>query len=336
MANLPTVVVSGESLRVPHLERTLRDLGFPGPRDAGADDRADVAVISPVDTSDIPAAVRRSLTDRARRAIVVAEPADAASLVASVSAGADGWVPPSIAPTALARTICGIHDGESGFSRIDTVVLIAALRAGGGDLLAPAGLTQRERQIHQALQGGRPTREIADELTLSEATIRWHAARIAKKLQGTTGPGSAGQESGGKGSVGHASTGHECTGQSSLGDVQTAPVPPLASSVRSGSDGVPSMDERWSARVAPDSRTMPRLIADASRARRVAELGRAELRVVELVAHGLNNREIAEQLFLSRHTIESHLKRVYAKLHIRSRVELTRMLLSEQDPKLAS
>jgi len=57
-------------------------------------------------------------------------------------------------------------------------------------------------------------------------------------------------------------------------------------------------------------------------------LGRAEMRVVTLVADGLNNREIAEHLFLSRHTIESHLKRVYAKLHIRSRVDLTRLLLN--------
>ena len=58
--------------------------------------------------------------------------------------------------------------------------------------------------------------------------------------------------------------------------------------------------------------------------------------VQALVRAKVTAREIAEQLFLSRHTIESHLKRVYAKLHIRSRVELTRLLLSAKDPKLAS
>ena len=48
----------------------------------------------------------------------------------------------------------------------------------------------------------------------------------------------------------------------------------------------------------------------------------AERRVSELVAAGLSNPAIAEQLHVSRHTVESHLKHVFAKLGIRTRVEL--------------
>ena len=48
----------------------------------------------------------------------------------------------------------------------------------------------------------------------------------------------------------------------------------------------------------------------------------AERRVVEQVAQGLSNPAIAERLYLSRYTVESHLKHVFAKLAIRSRVEL--------------
>jgi DNA-binding CsgD family transcriptional regulator len=48
----------------------------------------------------------------------------------------------------------------------------------------------------------------------------------------------------------------------------------------------------------------------------------AELRVVELVASGLTNPQVAEHLFISRHTVVSHLKHVYAKLGLSSRVEL--------------
>ncbi len=48
----------------------------------------------------------------------------------------------------------------------------------------------------------------------------------------------------------------------------------------------------------------------------------AERRVVEQVAKGLSNPAIAERLYLSRYTVESHLKHVFAKLAIRSRVEL--------------
>jgi pimeloyl-ACP methyl ester carboxylesterase/DNA-binding CsgD family transcriptional regulator len=47
----------------------------------------------------------------------------------------------------------------------------------------------------------------------------------------------------------------------------------------------------------------------------------AELRVAECVAQGMTNPAIAEALHLSRHTVESHLKRVYHKLGV-TRVQL--------------
>jgi DNA-binding CsgD family transcriptional regulator len=49
----------------------------------------------------------------------------------------------------------------------------------------------------------------------------------------------------------------------------------------------------------------------------------AELRVVTRVARAMTNRDIAEELRLSRHTVDAHLKHVYRKLDIHSRVELT-------------
>jgi DNA-binding CsgD family transcriptional regulator len=47
--------------------------------------------------------------------------------------------------------------------------------------------------------------------------------------------------------------------------------------------------------------------------------------VAQLVAQGLTNREVAEQLFVSPHTVSTHLRRVFSKLDIKSRVELTRL-----------
>lgn len=44
-----------------------------------------------------------------------------------------------------------------------------------------------------------------------------------------------------------------------------------------------------------------------------------EAQILRLVADGLSNREIAEQLFLSRYTVESHVKRIYRKLAVSSR-----------------
>lgn len=47
-----------------------------------------------------------------------------------------------------------------------------------------------------------------------------------------------------------------------------------------------------------------------------------EGRVAELVAAGSTNREVADALFISVHTVEANLKRIYRKLGIRSRTEL--------------
>jgi DNA-binding NarL/FixJ family response regulator len=49
-----------------------------------------------------------------------------------------------------------------------------------------------------------------------------------------------------------------------------------------------------------------------------------EREIADLVAAGRTNREVAEQLVLSPKTIEAHLRNIYAKLGVRSRVELAR------------
>lgn len=54
----------------------------------------------------------------------------------------------------------------------------------------------------------------------------------------------------------------------------------------------------------------------------------SELRVVRLVAQGLTNRETASRLFLSPHTVDSHLRHSFTKLGVNSRVELTRQVLA--------
>jgi DNA-binding CsgD family transcriptional regulator len=51
----------------------------------------------------------------------------------------------------------------------------------------------------------------------------------------------------------------------------------------------------------------------------------SELAVARLVAQGLTNREVAERLFVSPHTVSSHLRSVFAKLDINSRLALARI-----------
>jgi DNA-binding CsgD family transcriptional regulator len=56
----------------------------------------------------------------------------------------------------------------------------------------------------------------------------------------------------------------------------------------------------------------------------------SERAVAEQVALGLTNREAAARLYLSPHTIDFHLRQLFRKLDIRSRVELTRLLLTQE------
>ena len=52
----------------------------------------------------------------------------------------------------------------------------------------------------------------------------------------------------------------------------------------------------------------------------------AELTVVTLIAQGVTNRDVAEQLHLSLHTVKTHVHNAFAKLGINSRAQLTQLM----------
>jgi len=58
-----------------------------------------------------------------------------------------------------------------------------------------------------------------------------------------------------------------------------------------------------------------------------------ELQIAQMAASGLSNREIGDRLFLSHRTVGAHLYRVFPKLGIASRSELSAALES-LDPAL--
>jgi DNA-binding CsgD family transcriptional regulator len=60
-----------------------------------------------------------------------------------------------------------------------------------------------------------------------------------------------------------------------------------------------------------------------------------ERRVTDLVVQGLSNRQVANRVFLSTHTVAFHLRHIFWKLGITSRVQLAR-IAAEQDTEDAS
>ena len=54
--------------------------------------------------------------------------------------------------------------------------------------------------------------------------------------------------------------------------------------------------------------------------------------MVNLIAQGVTNRDVATQLHLSLHTVKTHVRNAFAKLGINSRSQLTRFMRGSDCP----
>jgi DNA-binding CsgD family transcriptional regulator len=63
-----------------------------------------------------------------------------------------------------------------------------------------------------------------------------------------------------------------------------------------------------------------------------SQLTPTERQVADLVGQGMTNRDVAAAMFMSEHTVRANLKRIYAKLGIRSRTELAARLRDDVKP----
>jgi DNA-binding NarL/FixJ family response regulator len=59
-------------------------------------------------------------------------------------------------------------------------------------------------------------------------------------------------------------------------------------------------------------------------------LSRREREVLDLLAHGCSNKDIADKLSISIETVTWHLRHIYGKLHVRSRTQAALVFLSRQ------
>ena len=78
------------------------------------------------------------------------------------------------------------------------------------------------------------------------------------------------------------------------------------------------------------------LVACGARPRRLVRTGvdaltASELRVARLAAGGASNREIAQALYVSRKTVETHLGAIYRKLDVSARERLGDLLAAADE-----
>ena len=70
--------------------------------------------------------------------------------------------------------------------------------------------------------------------------------------------------------------------------------------------------------------TSPAFVRDAARVQSLGVTPR-ELEILELIAQGLSNREIAETLFVSENTVKTHSSRLFDKLGARRRTQAVQL-----------
>jgi DNA-binding NarL/FixJ family response regulator len=71
---------------------------------------------------------------------------------------------------------------------------------------------------------------------------------------------------------------------------------------------------------------------DPNHAKRQALLTDKEARVLELIAQGMSNKQIANTVFLAEGTVKNYVSRIMEKLHANTRTELAIMTLrNKQD-----
>ncbi|MFI7382241.1 response regulator [Streptomyces sp. NPDC049813] len=129
-------------------------------------------------------ATRRLSEEHPEVAVVVLTTfADDDSILAALSAGARGYLTKNAGRQDIVRAIRAAAAGQSVLDREVQDRLLATVRtkapAPGGEL--PADMTPREREVLTLIGRGLPNRAIAEQLFISEATVKTHINNLFAK-----------------------------------------------------------------------------------------------------------------------------------------------------------
>ena len=121
------------------------------------------------------------------RVLMLTSFADEDALFASIMAGASGYILKQVLGMDLVDAVRRVADGQSLLDPAVTSAVLERLRQ-GGDLLKDeklARLSSREERILDLVAAGRTNRQIAEELYVSEKTVKNNVSTILSKLEVT-------------------------------------------------------------------------------------------------------------------------------------------------------
>jgi len=98
------------------------------------------------------------------------------------------------------------------------------------------------------------------------------------------------------------------------------PVDELAGSIRSVHEGQSLINPSLASKLLTEFATMSKRSV-SPQAVPAPKLTNREMEVLRAVARGLNNREIAKELFISENTVKNHIRNILEKLQLHSRME---------------
>ncbi|NYG55211.1 response regulator transcription factor [Nocardioides perillae] len=101
----------------------------------------------------------------------------------------------------------------------------------------------------------------------------------------------------------------------------------VAQAVRVVAEGQSLISPSMAVKLIDEFKQMSRPERDQQPGLRLTE---RELQVLRLVARGLNNREVAKQLFISENTVKNHVRNILEKLQLHSRMEAVMYAVREK------